>query len=110
MLPLYLWMITDQEIFRHYAIVSPWIVLIAFLMLSNTATYSWSSLRLRKNIRLEAIAIIALIGVALINSPWIMLTAISIVYLILIPFSVRSYAKVKRQRVAERAAASDAAS
>ena len=108
MLPLYLWMITGEEIFRHYAIVSPWIVLIAFLMLSNTATYSWSSLRLRKNIRLEAIAIIALIGVALINSPWIMLSAISIGYLVLIPFSVRSYAKVKRQRAAEPAANSGA--
>jgi len=110
MLPLYLWMITGEEIFRHYAIVSPWIVLIAFLMLSNTATFSWSSLRLRKNIRLEAIAVIALTGVALINSPWIMLSAISIGYLILIPFSVRSYARVKRQRAAERASASDIAS
>jgi CDP-diacylglycerol--serine O-phosphatidyltransferase len=110
MLPLYLWMITDLEIFRHYAVVSPWIVLIAFLMMSNTATYSWSSLRLRKNIRLEGIAVIALLGVALINAPWIMLTVISSFYLILIPFSVRSYAKVRRQRAAERAAASDAGS
>jgi CDP-diacylglycerol--serine O-phosphatidyltransferase len=107
LLPLYLWMITGQDIFRHYAIVSPWIVLIAFLMLSNTATYSWSSLRLRKNIRLEAIAVIALAGVALINAPWVMLTAISVGYLILIPFSIRSYAKVKRQRGVEQAAARD---
>ena len=110
MLPLYLWMITDLPIFRHYLVVAPWIVLIAFLMISNTATFSWSSLRLRKNIRLEGIAVIALLGVAVINAPWIMLTAISIGYLILIPFSVRSYAKVRRQRAAERTAASDAGS
>ena len=109
MLPLYLWLITDQEIFRHYALVSPWIVIIAFLMISNTATYSWSSLRLRKNIRLEGIAVIGLLGVALISAPWIMLTAISIAYLLMIPFSVRSYAKVKRQRAAERTAASGGA-
>jgi|TARA_R110000772_G_scaffold15072_59_gene43746 CDP-diacylglycerol---serine O-phosphatidyltransferase len=109
MLPLYLWLITDQEIFRHYALVSPWIVIIAFLMISNTATYSWSSLRLRKNIRLEGIAVIGLLGVALISAPWIMLTAISIAYLSMIPFSVRSYAKVKRQRAAERTAASGGA-
>ena len=104
MLPLYLWMITDLEIFRHYAVVAPWIVLIAFLMISNTATYSWSSLRLRKNIRLEALAVIALLGVALLNNPWYVLTGISVGYLILIPFSIRSYAKVKRQRKAELAA------
>lgn len=102
MLPLYLWMITDQEIFRHYAIVGPWIAVVAFLMISNTATYSWSSLRLRKNIRLEAIGLFALLGVALINNPWITLSAISLGYIILIPFSIRSYAKVKRQRAAEQ--------
>ncbi|PHR20931.1 MAG: CDP-diacylglycerol O-phosphatidyltransferase [Sphingopyxis sp.] len=110
MLPLYLWMITGLDLFRHYALVAPWIVLVAFLMISNTATFSWTSLRLRKNIRLEAIAVVALVGVALINSPWIMLSAISIGYMILIPFSIRSYAKVKRQRAMERAASNDAAS
>lgn len=103
MLPLYLWVITDQELFRHYFVVGPWIVLIAFLMISNTATYSWSSLRLRKNIRLEALAGFALLGVMLINNPWFTLSAISIAYIILIPFSIRGYAKVKRQRAAEQA-------
>lgn len=102
MLPLYLWVITEQELFRHYTIVGPWIVLIAFLMISNTATYSWSSLRLRKNIRLEALAGFALLGVALINNPWITLSVISIGYITLIPFSIRSYAKVKRQRASEQ--------
>tara|TARA_R110000772_G_scaffold132289_1_gene240833 strand:- start:3362 stop:4153 length:792 start_codon:yes stop_codon:yes gene_type:complete len=101
MLPLYLWVITEQELFRNYWLVGPWIVMIAFLMISNTATYSWSSMRLRKNIRLEALAGFALLGVALINNPWITLSAISIAYIIMIPFSIRSYARVKRQRVSE---------
>ncbi|VAW03985.1 CDP-diacylglycerol--serine O-phosphatidyltransferase [hydrothermal vent metagenome] len=110
MLPLYLWQVTELQFFRHYSLVAPWIVAISFLMISNTATYSWSSLRLRKNIRLEALMVFALLGVALINNPWITLTAISICYIILIPFSIRGYAKVKRQRAAELAAASDAGS
>ena len=109
MLPLYLWMITDLEIFRHYTVVAPTIVVIAFLMISNTATYSWSSLRLRKNIRLEALMVFALLGVSLINNPWITLCAISFGYVILIPFSIRSYAKVKRQRAAEQVAGSGVA-
>jgi len=107
MVPLYLWQITDLEIFRHYSVVAPTIVAIAFLMISNTATYSWSSLRLRKNIRLEALMVFALLGVALINNPWITLAAISAGYVILIPFSIRSYSKVKRQQKAELAAAPD---
>jgi|SRR5690554_1380018 len=109
MLPLYLWMVTGQEIFRYYIVVAPWIVLIAFLMISNTATYSWSSLRLRKNIRLEALAGFALLGVLLISSPWITLSAISIFYIILIPFSIRSYIKVKRQRAMAQADARNSA-
>lgn len=99
MTPLYLWLVTDMEFFRSPALVGPLIVIVAFLMISNTATYSWSSLRLRKNIRLEAIALIALLGVALISSPWVTLSVISLCYVALIPFSIRSYAKVKRQRV-----------
>jgi CDP-diacylglycerol--serine O-phosphatidyltransferase len=89
--------------------VAPTIVLMAFLMISNTATYSWSSLRLRKNIRLEALMVFALLGVALITNPWITLVAISIGYVALIPFSIRSYAKVKRQRATELNAGGDSA-
>jgi len=98
MLPIYLWLLTGEEIFREYYIVAPWVVLIAFLMISNTATYSWSTFRLRKNIRWEAIALIALLGISAVNDTWITLTIISILYLLLIPFSIRSYAKVKQQR------------
>ena len=109
MMPLYLWLITDLELFRHYSVVAPTIVLIAFLMISNTATYSWSSLRLRKNIRLEALMVFALLGVSLITNPWLTLAGISIGYIILIPFSIRSYAKVRRQRASEPVAVADIA-
>ncbi len=98
MLPLYLWMETGLDVFRHYTLIGPWVLLIAFLMISNVATFSWSSLRLRKNIRLEALAIVALTAASLLTVPWITLTAISVVYLILIPFGIRSYAKVRQQR------------
>ena len=35
---------------------------VAALMISNVATYSWGSLRLRRHIRLEAILLVALLG------------------------------------------------
>lgn len=98
--PLYLWLATGNEWFREPFVVAPWAGLIAFLMISNVATYSWSSLRLRRTIRIEAILLAALIGTAIFSDPWITLTAISAVYLLLLPFSVRSYAKVRRLRAA----------
>lgn len=96
--PLYLWLITGNDWFREPVVVAPWILLVAFLMLSNIATYSWTSLRLRRNIRLEAILLAALVGTAVFSDPWITLAAVSAVYLAFIPFSIRSYARIRRQR------------
>src|SRR3546814_7106837 len=66
-------------------------------MISNVATYSWSSLRLRKNIRLEAIALAGLLSAALITAPWPTLLVLSALYLVLIPFGISSYAKVRSE-------------
>jgi len=101
--PLYLWLVTENEWFREPFVVAPWAALIAFLMISNVATYSWGSIRLRRHIRLEAILLAALIGTALFSDPWITLTGVSAVYLAMIPFSIRSYAKIKRLRAAKPA-------
>ncbi|HEX8256981.1 MAG TPA: phosphatidylcholine/phosphatidylserine synthase [Allosphingosinicella sp.] len=105
LLPLYLWLWTDQEIFRAPLVVAPWAALIAFLMVSNVATFSWTSLRLRSHVRFGALAVIALIGGALISAPWPTLSLAAMLYAALIPASLYSYAKVKRQRVAAAARA-----
>lgn len=100
LLPLYLWLITDMPIFREWAVVMPWIIFVALLMISNVATFNWSSVRLRREWRLFAMALIALTGAALINAPWHTLTAISLAYLIALPFSIASYARIRRLRAA----------
>jgi CDP-diacylglycerol--serine O-phosphatidyltransferase len=100
LLPIYVWLWSGEETLRAVWIVAPWLALIAFLMISNVATYSWSSLRLRRTIRLEAIAGVALLGGALITAPWETLTVVAAIYLALIPFSLRSYARVRQRRAA----------
>ena len=100
-LPLYLWLVTENELFRNPAIVAPWIVFVAILMISNVATFSWGSIRLRRHIRLEAILLLALLGTALFSEPWITMIVISAAYIGMIPFSIRSYAKVKAARQAQ---------
>ena len=99
-LPLYLWIASGEEIFRNPILVGVWIVLIAFLMISNLATLSWGSARPRRNIRLELIALVGLVLAALLTEPWWTLVAISAVYLAVIPIAVIRYARVKRQRAA----------
>jgi len=98
MLPLYLWFWTGEAVFRSAWIVAPWIAFVAVLMVSRIATFSWSSFRLRSSIRFEAIAAVVLVGAALVSAPWHTLTLVSAVYLASMPISVRSYARIKRQR------------
>ena len=97
--PLYLWMVTGEEIFRAWYVVAPWTAFVAFLMISSIATYSWSALRLRKRIRLELIAFVGLLAAALATQPWLTLLLICGVYVLLIPFGILSYAKVRKQPV-----------
>jgi CDP-diacylglycerol---serine O-phosphatidyltransferase len=109
-LPIYLWLWTGEEIFRETWLVAPWTALIAFLMISNVATFSWTSFRLRRHVRLWVLVVVALIGGALFSAPWPTLSIFALLYALSIPFSISSYAKVRRQRAAAgaRAPASDA--
>lgn len=111
LLPIFIALGFDEDAARSVWLVGPWMALVAFLMISNVATFSWSSLRLRRTIRLEAIAGVALLGGALVTAPWETLTVVALLYLAMIPFSIRSYARVKQRRAAaERAGAAASAS
>lgn len=93
--PLYSWFVTGEPIFREWYVVAPWTAFVAFLMISSLATFSWSALRLRRNIRLEAIAVAGLLAAALLTEPWLTLLVISLLYLAMIPFGALSYRKVR---------------
>lgn len=97
-LPFYLWMATGQALFQNPLLVGVWMAVIAFLMISNLATLSWTSIRPSRNIRLEIIALGGMLFAALLLEPWWALIAISAVYLALIPVGWIRYAKFKRQR------------
>lgn len=98
-MPVYLWLITGSDLFRAWYVTMPWVLFVALLMISNIATYSWSSLRIRRSSRLFAIAGIGLLGAALVTNPWITLLGISALYVVMLPFSIAAYAGVKRRRV-----------
>lgn len=96
--PMYLWLITGDELFRAWQGVMAWTLFVAALMISSLPTYSWSSLRIRSGWRLFALAGIALLGALLIRAPWHTLLAIAAIYLALIPLSLLSYERVRRRR------------
>jgi CDP-diacylglycerol--serine O-phosphatidyltransferase len=87
----------------------PWVIFIALLLISSVATFSWSSLRIRRGSRLFVIAGIGLLGAALVTQPWVTLLAISLVYIAMVPFSIASYARVRRRRATGAGRAGSAA-
>ncbi|WP_427965205.1 CDP-alcohol phosphatidyltransferase family protein [Altererythrobacter sp.] len=107
-LPFYLWMATDIPEFRNPVNLAIWIALIAFLMISNMATLSWSSIRPRRHVRLELIAVAGITFTALLMEPWWTLAAICLVYLALMPYGLVKYGRIKRQRRAASAGQADA--
>ncbi|MBB4154023.1 CDP-diacylglycerol--serine O-phosphatidyltransferase [Sphingomonas jinjuensis] len=98
LLPMFLWFSTEEPIFASPWLVAPWTAFIAVLMVSSLATFSWTSMRLRRSVRFEALAMIVLLGAALVTAPWQTLSVIGIGYLAMLPFSIASYARVKRLR------------
>jgi len=108
-LPLYLYMATGEVIFRDPLLVGPWVVLIAFLMISNLATMSWTSLKPSRSIRIEVIALVGLLAAFLFLEPWWTLAVITIGYLALLPVGWVRYARVKRQRATSAVAVSEQA-
>jgi CDP-diacylglycerol--serine O-phosphatidyltransferase len=111
LLPMFLWLWTGMEIFHQPLLVAPWAALVAFMMVSNLATFSWGSLKLRRHVRFGALVVMALLGGALLTAPWPTLSVAALLYAALIPLSIASYGRVKRQRAAaaSRAPAPDGA-
>jgi CDP-diacylglycerol--serine O-phosphatidyltransferase len=106
LLPVYLWMASDSawNWLQDWRLVAPWSAACAFLMVSNLATFSWTSFRLRRRVRLWVILVVALVGGALFSAPWQTLSAVGLTYVLTIPLSIWSYGRIKRQRVAAAAA------
>ena len=101
-IPIYLWLLTGNDLYRAWQGVMGWTLFIALLMISSLPTYSWSSIRIRRDWRLMALVGIALGGAALVIAPWATLLVAAALYLLMIPFAWASYARIKRRRATRR--------
>jgi CDP-diacylglycerol--serine O-phosphatidyltransferase len=71
--------------------------MVALLMISSLATFT-PAVRLKQRIRFEVLVILAALVAALISATWPTLTVIALAYLATIPFSIRSYRRVRLLR------------
>lgn len=102
LLPIFLWLASNGQWgwLRDRVVVAPWAALVAFLMVSTVATFSWTSFRLRSHVRLWVLVAIAMVGGALLVAPWETLSVVVLLYALSIPFSAAGYSRVKRLRAA----------
>lgn len=98
LVPVAMWLWSGLDIFRDPYFICGWSSLIGFLMISDLATYSWSSLHISRAWRLPALLLVAMAGAALFTAPWHTLSFLMLFYLSTIPFSVIAYSRIRRQR------------
>lgn len=100
-MPIYLWLATDEAIFRDPWLVGPWLILVALMMVSNLATPSWKSLRPSGQLKLAFIALAGLLVGGLLIETWWTLVLIGVIYLGLIAWTILRYERIKKGRAAK---------
>lgn len=103
LLPIYLVLWQGEAARIDPRFVALWGAVVACLMISNVASYSWGSIRLRSSLRLPALLFVGLVGAALLSEPWATLTIAALAYAVAIPLSVVSFARARRLRSAREA-------
>lgn len=108
LLPIFLWVASDRPEFLHPVAVGIWMLVVAFLMIANFPTLSWSRLRPPRSVRLAVIVVAGLLVASLLTMPWPTLAVITLGYFLFIPIGLLAYARVRRRREAGQAPDSEA--
>jgi CDP-diacylglycerol---serine O-phosphatidyltransferase len=109
LVPVAVWLWSDLWWVRDPWFICAWAALCGFLMISDVATYSWSSITISRAWRLPALLLVAMFGAALFNAPWHTLSISILGYLATVPFSAAAYRRIRRQHKAAATSPGDAA-
>ena len=82
---------------RHPAFVGPVLVLVAVLCISTLPTWSFKNFKIPRAFVLPLLVGTGLFAALLLAEPWAALAMAGIVYLGMLPFSTRSYLRLKRE-------------
>jgi CDP-diacylglycerol---serine O-phosphatidyltransferase len=97
MLPLAATLELGPGWFDHYAIVLPWTVLVAALMVSNIPTFSMKGQRIPQHYVLFLLLGVGILAAGLATATWATLTVVGLLYLATLPFSYRQYSRLRSQ-------------
>lgn len=86
-----------DTVLKHPALVIAWVFFIGLLMVSAIPTYSGKKARIPQGLVIPMLIVVGLLVAALVNAPWRTLSGLGLLYLLCIPFSVRSYRRLKAE-------------
>jgi CDP-diacylglycerol---serine O-phosphatidyltransferase len=88
---------TIAGLFRHPLVVAPVLVVVAALFVSTLPTWSFKNFKVPQHVVLFLLIGAALYIALLVSEPWAALAAGGLIYGAMLPFSVRSYLRLKRE-------------
>ena len=75
-------------------LVALWVIFVAGLMVSRLPTFSLKRLKLTQRHMIPLLAFVALLAAAIASEPWTTIVILSLIYVGLIPYSVKRYQKM----------------
>lgn len=101
LMPMFFWLLTDERIFRHWAVAGIFLTAAALLMVSRVPIFSGKHMRLKPQLVVPLMVGVGVLAGLLWAEPWATLSFIGLAYIALIPMSVWSY---RRLQIGEEAA------
>lgn len=86
-----------DTIARHPVVAGCWLVVVGSLMVSRLPTYSFKRIKIPQQYVVVLLVAAGLVVAGLASTPWRTLTALAVLYLLLIPFAGRSYIRLRRE-------------
>ncbi|EHM02216.1 putative CDP-diacylglycerol-serine O-phosphatidyltransferase [Acetobacteraceae bacterium AT-5844] len=82
---------------RHPAFVGPLLVVVALMLVSTLPTWSFKNFKVRREVVLPLLISVGAYAALLVGEPWAALAAAGLIYIGMLPFSIRSYIRLKRE-------------
>jgi CDP-diacylglycerol--serine O-phosphatidyltransferase len=91
--------VIDLQIVRQATYVSVWLVLIGAGAVSTLPTFAGKKLKLPVNTVLPVLALVGLVGAAIVTEPWLTYLVVATVYVTSLPISAFRFAREKSAQV-----------
>ncbi len=95
-------------LFHSSSINAVGLVLVSFLMVSKTPTFSGKRFKVPNAYVMPVLLLVGLLAAFLVTEPWTTITVVAALYAISIPISIRAFARLKKQAQTLREAEADA--